>query len=312
MPRRKVLQPIGFRSRSSRRRGEDVSVIGGLGDLESMWARALQMAEEVYQETFVPEEITNLNDALQQTRQTELSLDAARTSLLRLHGAGGATPADFAAYNAIQSNLAQTQTSLLVASRRVFRRRPDVLRRLPIKVRKAPRLSMATVGISGFGYFGVDPVTGTAAGGGAAVAGMAPWMVCAIILAAIVAVGLIAWVIGTAIGLTAESMRDVIVTRAQTSAYESMVEGRSRVFDACMAGGGNSADCAGQAQDAVPTPEDAAAPLPDPAGAWVKWVAIGVMVVAGVYIYSDVQRRRNRSMLPVAGLSRSLLFSPQR
>lgn len=301
MARMKPLHPIALQpiARRSKRWGGGRApvAIDGLGlSIEQVWDRGLSMAQRFLHEHVTPEPILNLQAATEQTAATERTLRQSLVILARLEASGVATPDDYTAYNQLQANLLRSQTTILVATKRVFRNRPDVLSRLPSKVRKAPQIGPPAT-LSGFEAVVATIPAGAAVAAAGGTATLAPWAVAGLILAVLASLVILAYLAATTIGVTAETIRDSVIVKTQAESYKLMLEARARVFDACMAEGSDSETCGARAESVVPTPRDAAAPLPAPPGAWVPWAVLGLAIAGGVWVYFDVQKRRDHSFM---------------
>jgi hypothetical protein len=281
--------------------------------LDEMIQRAKAQAESLLQRAILAlPPVASLKEALETSAAAEEELRVAALKLMQLDSIGYADPKDFQAYATIRTNLTTVQQRLLSAVRQVFSSRREVLDQLPTEVPGPPLIlpgywryspdfaalpggNTGTRGLHGIrGGVGVAPV--------AAAAGLAPWMIAAIILVVVAALALTAYLGFQVWGLTVEAIRDVIVTREQTKQYLQMVDARMRVYEDCRAQGGTDEQCARQAQEAVPTPKDSLAELPR-MGAWIPWAVGGLVVLvigAGVYYYFRQRDRRSAPALPAS------------
>jgi len=235
--------------------------------------------------------ISNLREALETTAEVERRLGRMADVLKTLDQAGYATRQDFNAYNRIQSNLQRCQSRLLPIVRRVFVGRTDVLAALPTKIRKADRLYQRGFSApQGQALQGLGNLRGPEVAAPAAGLALAPWMICAIVIATLVSMAVIAVVAATTAGLIVSALRDILVTRATVEAQERVIEARNRIFEECINRGGDPIICANTAKDTVPDYVPPA--LPGNPYSWIPWVVGGVVILAtfgtAIYFYSKL------------------------
>ena len=249
-----------------------------------------------------------LKDMLEATAESERELMELAHRIKDLDAIGYATQADFDAWNTMRRNVTGLQSRLLDATRRVFFDRPEVLSRLPRTTADWPPLlptnvatlmpgrlvtELAPAGSSasaelGRGTSGLGNLSGPEVA--APLAAIPQWMICAIILAAIVATAVVGYAAATSIGVTVESISNVLIIKEQIRGLRVTVEGRLQIYQSCMAEEGATPEqCARIAVSTVPTPREAAIPVAPPGG-WIKWVAIGigvtgVIALGGYLIY---------------------------
>jgi hypothetical protein len=266
--------------------------------LESGRRRAEQLLGRVIDIALaVPGPLRSLKDMLESTSAAERELMELGDRIKALDAIGYATAADFYGYNVTRRNITSLQRKLLTGARDAFFDRPEVLSRLPRTVADWPAL-VPTRGTfyepsgapaqGGLGRLGAAPLVAAAPA-----AAMAPWMICAIILAILATMAVVGYAAATSMGVTVESISNIFVVREQIRGLRITVEARMEVYNDCVARAGNSptaaAECARLAVATIPTPADAAVPYPEP-GAWIKWVAIGLGIVAlagfgGYFLY---------------------------
>jgi hypothetical protein len=265
--------------------------------------------------------LTTLLERLQTVADVEHELVALAQGIVILDRTGWATAWDFNSYNTIRLNLATVQRRLLDACRMLYSNRPDVLRMLPSRAISAPALvpqfsgvfagpataTLATT-LSASGSAGTSGL-GNLAGPEAApaVAGaLAPWMVCAIILAAIIGLGVAAFAAASTLGLIAEAVRDILVTRAQLRGLAMVVQTRRDIYDGCIAQGRTPDQCSQTAINTVPTMAENS-PRIDPIGQWQKWVTLGILGVgllgAGLYAAYYFSKKRGHGEMMLTELS---------
>lgn len=267
----------------------------------------------------------NLRDLLEQASHVEQEMLELYLAVKQLDLQGQATASDFRAYNTMRTNLSRTQGRLLTATRQFFTDRPDILRVLPRRVASSPPLypkgiaaalpsftgAQASGDVAGLrGGLGTAPAAAPIAAGSAGVA-MAPWMIAGLILAAIVGITVIGYAAMTSVGLIAEAVSNVIVIREQVRAYRLMIDARLRVYNDCRSQGRSPDECARLAASAVPTPRDAQIQLPE-MGSWVKWVAIGLGIVAIASVGGYVLYQRSQATAPAQLSGARAKFRPIR
>lgn len=258
-----------------------------------------------------PSEMTG---ALQRVAVIEQKMGVIRDKLLSLDAAGLATQADFDGWNKSRLNLYRTQRALFDPIRDWLRENvPSLVPQLP-NPQPAPELHLGDgaawrasrpahtpetrppeplMGLGGRTSREMPARLGAAPLAVAGAACVADLPVCFIVavVALLVAAGVLA-TIAVALYLTAEQIRDVLVTQEQVEAYERMLTERREIYDECRGTGGDPAHCAETAATLVPTPQEAGVELPPGPGEQWAWVpfAVGAAAVlaligGGLYVY---------------------------
>lgn len=292
-----------------------------MSSIDEILTRGKQMAERLLGRAleYLPA-YRNLKELLDATAETETALVTLEGRLRALEAVGYASQSDFDAFNVLRRNTTTLQRRLLDATRRVFLDRPEVLRQLPRTVTAWPVLYPLNVarllpsvtavipealpdasgapngtsglrGVHGLGNLGVGPAVAAAP-----VAGLAPWMICAIILAVVAAATVVGYVTASSFGVTAEAISSVLITREQVRGLEATINARMQIFENCMAQpGATAADCVRAATTAIPTQRDAAADVPK-FGEWTMWVTIGIISVGVIGLGGYLLYRHNKAL----------------
>jgi len=256
----------------------------------------------------------NLKEMLDSTAAAERELVDLLGRIKALDAVGYASMEDFYAFNRLANSTTRIQRGLLAATRRLFRDRPDVLSHLPAAVTPWPPLmpsSYENLLPAGSPYAGVgagaEPQAaqpGVSGLGALPALALAPWMVCAIIIAAIVGLTVVAVVFASTLGVTVESISNVIIVREQIRAHRLMLESRMQIYNDCIAREGQTPQsCSRIAVETAPAPD---IKFPAAPGGWIKWVAIGlgVAAVAGVGGYFLYQRSKTSTTPKLAGAAK--------
>lgn len=242
--------------------------------------------------------LTTVLERLQTVAAVEHQLAELHDKIVELDRIGWSTTYDFNSYNTVRINLQSVQRRLLTAVRTLYANRPDVLRTIPSRVVEAPALVPtysgpfalpSTAGLTasgGAGTSGLGYLAGPEVAAPAVASALAPWMICAIIIAAIVALGVAAFAAASTLGLIAEAVRDIMVTRSQLAGLNMVADTRHQIYDNCIAQGRTPEQCSQMAIGTIPTMAENS-PVIDPLGASQKWVTIGIvaagLIAAGIY-----------------------------
>ena len=251
--------------------------------------------------------VGNLLQLTETMARNERQLAAAAQRLIEMRDVGLAQPKDYRAYEASRVNVYRMHTRFYRLLGSVFRSHPEVLRQLPrpqmgpkvtehapppqTRVTGGPAAPLAQGSAAGSGTAGLgNPAVPAAA------AAIPAWMMAAILLIIFAAIVLAITLVIAGVALE-EVVRDVLVTQEQLHATHDAWEQRMRVYEDCRSAGRTPEQCSFTAAETIPMPPEVARELPRPTD-WVKWVTIGVGIVAvsgfaiwGIRKYNSSARR---------------------
>lgn len=285
-------------------------------------AAAERLLNRVVDAAFEVTPLRSLKDMLENTAEAERDLVDLAHRIKALDAIGYATPEDFYGFNTTRRNITELQRKLLDASRKAFFDRPEILGRLPTTVTDWPPLVPTRAST----FLARDPyaqasqsATATLGNLGNPALVAAPalalegWMICAIILTAIVAFAVVAYAGVTTLGVSVESISNILIVREQIRGLKVTVEARMQIYNDCIARQGDApdavAECARIAVSTIPTPRDAQVQVPE-VGGWVKWVTIGLGVVALASIGGYLLYQKSKARPQLSGARAS--FKPIR
>lgn len=239
--------------------------------------------------------VVSLGDLLTSLEQTERTADAVRVRLNVLYAADALSAADHQTYNRMRRALYRAQWELW---KELERHVPGAIAGEIPSPRMMPPLGVNVASIGGGIASGVSGRLGIgtpAAAAPAAPLAAAPWMWAALVVAILVALGLLV-VIAVAIATSAAAVATVGIASRYAELAEQLTAAREAVYRQCVTDGGTPEDCAAIARTLVPTPAEQIPDIPNPLdgmSATLKWGAIGIGVaLAGFFGWKLLGRKK--------------------
>lgn len=214
--------------------------------------------------------VRSTEEALNLLHDIEQDVFAIGGELTELREGGLLKQEDITAFDRIRVNLRAAQQRLLTFVRGVFAGHPEVLRQLPTTAPLAPALAQNTY---------------TQPHGTQLPVNMAPWAIAGIIIAALIALGLLVY-LGSRIYNTFDGLVDLYVLREQSQQMRDLYEARRAALAQCMAEQRRlnqpTSMCYGAAAQMAPTPQQALVPLPPVKDNTIYWFIGGGLAVAAL------------------------------